>query len=187
MSYFIRGKKRRNFSLEENDEIVFKANFPSWAKTEVNIHFAQVNYTIKKKNWFKSSYIIIRNRVPIGEVTTNWRRHFFFKLKADYAKEADYVPSNMDIDATEVDWGGKELVTYTLKHKGIFKTRLEAFQNKDPRPILIMHTEKNWFKVNYRIECPYGDSFHYPIEELLGLFGFGAVMIRARRRAAAAS
>ncbi len=185
MSYFIRGQKKRNFVVEEDGISLFEANFPSWAKTEANISLAQANYTIKKKKWYSQKYLIIRNRIPIGEISSNWKGHLFFKLKAAAAKEADYVPSNMDIDAKEVDWRGKEVITYTMKNKGVFKTRLELFYNKDPRSMLTMYTETNWFKVNYRIDLHYPDRIHFPIEELLGLFGFGAVLIRMRRAAAA--
>lgn len=185
MDYFIRSEKKRNFSLEESGVTIAVANFPSWAKTEANIQLGQITYLFKKKKWYSQKYLIIRNRIPIGEISSNWKGHLFFKLQAAAAKTADYVPSNMDIDASAVDWRGKEVITYTMKHKGFFKNRLEIFQNKDPRSILTMHAEKDWFKVNYRIELHYLDSIHFPIEELLGLFGFGAVLVRMRRAAAA--
>lgn len=186
MDYFIRSQKKRNFSLEESGVSIAEANFPSWAKLEANIQLGQITYLLRKEKWYSQKYMIIRNRIPIGEISSNWKGHLFFKLKADAAKEADYVPSNMDIDATKVDWYGKEVITYTMRNKGFFKSGFELFQNKDPRPMLTMRAEKNWFKVNYQIEIHHADNLHFPTEELLGLFGFGAVLIQMRRAAAAA-
>ncbi len=187
MSYFIRRQKRRDFILEEDGTTIAEANFPSWSRMEATIQFGQITYLLKKKKWYSKKYLIIRNRLPVGEISSNWKGHLFFKLQAEAAKEADYVPSNMDIDASEVDWRGKEVITYKMKHRGLFKSKFELFQNKDPRPMLTMRAEKNWFKVNYQIEVHAADNLYFPIEELLGLFGFGATLIHARRAAAGAA
>jgi len=185
MNYFIRSHKRRNFTLEKDGVTLFEVNFPSWAKTEATIQTAEATYYLKKRKWYSRSFTIIRNRMAIGEISSNWKGHFLFKLSATTAKEAAFVPSNLDMDNANMNWQGKEMVTYTMKNKGMFKPKLVIYKNKEPRPMLTLHTEKNWFKVNYRIDIHYPDRAILPIEELLGLFGFGAVLVRMRRAAAA--
>jgi len=47
-------------------------------------------------------------------------------------------------------------------------------------PLLTMYAESNWFKYNYRIEELNAAAIHYPINELLGILGVGAVLLKER-------
>lgn len=175
MNYFVRQEKSRVFNIEKNNQPIYQLKFPSWSSSNAIAQLIDGELKFTKKGFWKSEYILTKKDRPLGRITSNWKGHLFIHL----LDQSGFVPSNMDNDMDKVSY-----ITYKFKSRGIFKQRYELLQNKDPQPLITLHAKSNWFKVNYEVALNHPDLIDFPLEALLGILTFCAVLIRKRQAAA---
>lgn len=180
MDYYIRGHKKRKFTIERSRKTVYTLECPSWMAKKAVAQSTEGQYIIEKNNFWSSNYTIFKNNYIIGKISSNWKGHQRFDLITDSQQLTAYVPSNVEEDTTQLDIEDYDCVRFTMKRKGVFNIRYEIFQNNDYQPIITLYRELEWFKIHHRVEIHKIGDTTFPMEELLGFFGFGAILIRAR-------
>jgi len=159
MSYYIRANSQRQFTVEQLGTALYSVFFSGWMKQQATAQLLDAEYTFDKPSWLSSDRTIYKNKVPIGSMSFNWRGHLFLNLITETEGQLSYI----------------------LKSRGVFQRRIELVEKDSHILLLTMYAEFNWFKYNYRIEALNAAAIHYPISELLGILGVGAVLIRDRQ------
>ncbi len=172
MNYFIRQEKNREFIVEKDSRPIYKLKFPSWSSRNAVAQLTDGELKFTKKSFWKNEYILTKNDQPLGKITSNWKGHLFIHL----LDQPELVPSDMDKE---------KYITYRLKTKGVFKQRYELLQNQTSQALITLHPKSNWFKMNYQVELLYPNLIAFPLEELLGIMAFCAILIRKRQAAGA--
>lgn len=174
MEYFIRQEKNRKFTLEKRQTPIYSLKFPKWNSSNAEAQLSDGRLKFTRKSFWKSEYLITKNRRQIGKITSNWKGHLFIHL----LEQPDLVPSDLEMNQ-------EKHIVYRLKPKGVFKQRYDLLAKDSAQSLITLHPKSNWLKVNYEVELLYPNLINFPLEEILGMMTFCAVLIRKRQAAAA--
>lgn len=180
MSYFIRAQKKRTFDIEYDNRFISVLRFPSWTSSNAIAELSDGTYQFTKNSFWKSQYDILKEGMPFGKISFNWKGHILLNLIDD----SGLVPSSMEMDTKTTD---EDYLSYTVKSKGVFKKRYELFQPKNPRPLITLQPKSNWLKVNYQVTLHHSDIIPFTEESIITIMAFGVILLRKRQAAAGAA
>lgn len=163
MSYYIRAYSRQKFAVEELNKVLYNVEFHGWTNAHAVSDLSNAIYTFEKESFWSSTRTIYRNNVAIGSLSFNWIGRLCIELTTEDGKDLAYI----------------------LKFRGLLCRRIELVDNKNQYLLLTMYPEVGWFKYNYRIERQHRAIINYPLNELLGILGVGATLLRDRENSTA--
>ncbi len=151
MTYSIKHRSYKNFVVEKGHQILFDVQFPSiWCNKAVGTS-KESNYTMVSDSLWGTRYNILKNGELIGTCKYDWKGHFNMDLRDEVGK------------------------TFQLrfKYKGFWTPKLAIYLNNNQH-LFTMHGRYRNFAVEWEVEVHQQPTIDFPIEEIVGLLGYGA-------------
>jgi len=117
---------KNEFQIINHSEVVLETRKPAWYSSDINFHYNNKHYEIKKSGFWSSSRTVLELERPIGKIAWNSMKGGVIRLKN---KNATYTE-------------------YTLKKENVGKwytsEGMYVLNKKDLSPVLTIHYDVNW-------------------------------------------
>lgn len=135
------------FDPKNNYITVF--SYKSWFSSSGSAPIKEGVIEIKSKNAWESSFTIFLDGKEIGDLQFNWRGNIVITLDDLSGKRNNFLLKNVSL---KFDW---------------------VLEDESEQPVLKLHCESHWTKLNYRYDVEVIDNHNTSINTLLVACGYG--------------
>lgn len=143
-------RSQGNYIVEQANKKLFELHYPSIWCNSAKGKSKENTYSMAAENMWGNRYGIWRNGQRIGSYKTRWTGNFEMYL-------------------TDEDG---HFFLLEFKYKGFMRPRFEVYLNQD-KLLFTMDGRYNWFHVEWEVEQHHYPNLNIPIEEIIGMMGFG--------------
>ncbi len=143
---------RGNFKILNGNECLLEVTYANWFASKAETTFKNTKLEIKPKNIWQSKFSILKNDIPAGSITFNWKGHIIINtLDQEHLK-----------------------TQYVLRAKGFWHMGFELLDAQEHQ-LLFLKPNLSWRKVNYNYEIQdCNQELSDSLIELLVYAGFSA-------------